>query len=188
MWLERFRKFRNNRAKLFVFSIFFIYAFWKCFFYFVHHGNSSAKAAWAKFVYLLGAAYATATSFVLGIYGEHVTHDGILVLYIYPARIIRVEEHCLAIPATVIFIGTVLAFQGAWKNKAWFIPAGILLIVLINLVRLVLLCYIFAHFTKDFFDINHSLVFVAITYSLVFVLLVMWMTRFSEVKSKVNEV
>jgi len=173
---------KKDRGIIFVLSIFFIYAVWKAFFYCVHHGDSRAVEYWGRFINFLGAEYAVASSLILNVFGECTTYKGISVIYHNPARIIRVEEHCLAIPATVIFVGTIALFRGDWKNKLWFIPFGVLLIIAINLIRLVFLCYIFAHYTRNFFDINHSMVFVIITYSLVFSLFMLWITKFSQIK------
>ena len=169
----------KRSAGLYVFNMFIIYALWKMFAYYVKHSNGFVQQAWGRIIYRLGTVYASVTSLILNLFGEKTTHDGIGVLFLLLNKKINIQDHCLAIPATIIFIGTILLFTGSWKSKLWFIPIGIFLIVLINITRLVFLCYTFAHFPRPYFDINHSLVYVVITYTLVFLMIVFWMRKFA---------
>ena len=180
MWADKLNSWRKDRANLFVLNIFVVYALWKAFAYYVKNSTGQVHTAWLNFIIYLGSAYAAATSFVLNVFGENTVHNGIAVFYPVLYRRITVEDHCLAIPATVIFTGTILLFRGSWKNKLWFVPMGILFIAIINMLRLVSLCYIFAHYSQKFFDINHSLIYVVLTYSLIFLLIVWWMKKFAE--------
>ena len=171
-----------GNANRFVMNMAIVYLAWKVFSYYVNHSAGFVYHVWEKAIYLLGTAYASASGFILNFFGEYTTHSGITVLYPVLNKAIMVEGHCLGIPATVIFVGTIMLFKGDWLNKLWFIPLGVLLIVLINLTRLVLLCYIFAHYPRPFYEINHSLVYVIITYTLIFLLIVWWMRKFSDEK------
>jgi exosortase/archaeosortase family protein len=179
MWIEKLNRWRKDSANLFVINILIVYAAWKALSYYLKNSNGSMHKAWLNLVVFLGGVYASATSFVLNIFGEDTVHDGISVFYPVLYRKINVEDHCLAIPAMVIFTGTILFFTGNWKNKFWFIPLGLLMIAVINVARLVLLCYTFAHFSERFFDINHSLIYVVMTYALIFLLIVWWIRKFS---------
>ena len=169
----------KRQANLFLINMVLVYAGWKAFAYYVGHSNGFAQEIWSRAIYSLEVAYASATSDVLSFFGENTLSKGNSVIYPVLNKIITVADHCLAIPATVIFIGTILFFKGEWKDKLWFIPLGILFIVIINLIRLVFLCYTFAHFPRPYFDINHSLVYVVITYALIFLLIVWWMKKFA---------
>jgi exosortase/archaeosortase family protein len=179
MWTDKLNNWRKDNANLFVINILLVYALWKAFAYYVKNSTGAIHVAWIKFIVFLGSVYAWATSLVLNAFGEDTVHNGIAIFYPVLYRKITVEDHCLAIPATVIFTGTILLFTGSRKNKLWFIPMGILLIAMINVIRLVFLSYIFAHFSKEFFDINHSLIYVVLTYSLIFLMIVWWMRKFA---------
>ena len=177
--MDKLRSHLKDPANLFVLNMFIVYAAWKAFAYYINKSTGTLHVAWLKLIIVLGKAYAAATCVVLNGFGENTVRDGISVFYTVLNRKIRVEGHCLAIPATIIFIGTILLFKGSWKDKLWFIPMGILCIAIINLLRLVFVCYTFAHFSKKFFDINHSLIYVAITYALIFLLIVWWIRNFT---------
>ena len=174
----------KRSANLFVMNMVVNYLLWKLFAYFVKHNTGAAHEAWIKVIYFLGTVYASVTSAILNAFGENTVQIGIRVFFPDYNKEIRVEEHCLAIPATVIFVGSILTFTGRWQNKLWFIPMGIALIILINLTRLVALCYTFVHFERPFYEVNHSFIYVVITYCLIFLLIVWWMRRFSGLNSK----
>jgi exosortase/archaeosortase family protein len=177
----------KRKANLFVFNIVIIYALWKAFAYFVKSSSGTAHDAWLNIIRSLGVAYASVASFILNLFGENTVQTGISVFFPVYNKLMRIEDHCLAIPATVIFIGSILSFTGRWQNKLWFVSMGIVLIVLINLTRVVLVCYIFAHYTRSYYEINHSVVYVVITYTLIFLLIIWWMRSFSGFKKKLDQ-
>jgi exosortase/archaeosortase family protein len=172
-------KWIKDPANLFVLNMLVVYAAWKLFSFYVKHSNGFMHIAWVKFIIYLGTVYAAIASSILNIFGENTVQTGIGVFYPVQNKIIYVEDHCLAIPATVIFIGTILLFRGNWKSKLWFIPMGILFIAIINTVRIIFVCETFVYFTKQFFDINHTVVYVLITYALIFILIIWWMKKFA---------
>jgi len=175
---------RKQRANMFVLNMIIVYALWKVFAYYVSNSSGWAHDTWNNMIYSLGVAYSVLTSWILNVFGENTVPTGNAVLFPGFNKIIYVESHCLAIPATIIFIVSIISFKGDWFNKLWFIPMGVVLIILINLLRLIFLCYTFAHFSRPVFDINHSLVYVVVTYTLIFLMIAWWMRRFAGLKTK----
>lgn len=103
--------------------------------------------------------------------------DGININLLASNKQIWVEEHCLAIPAMVVFTGTVLAFKGSPKDKAWFIPVGLVGIIVINIIRLIFVSLAWVYLTPYFFNLHHSLIYAVITYGFIFLMLRWWMKR-----------
>jgi exosortase/archaeosortase family protein len=178
-WVQRLKRFTRSRANLFVLKFLSVYILWKGFHYAVARHNSPFFSLWHRFTDVLGSYYAHVTSFLLNLFGEQTTHNGIRITYIGSLKSVFVEDHCLAIPAMVIFTGSVLLFTGKWRDKLWFIPLGLMGILLINIGRLVFVCTAFQHFSAGFYKINHSFVYVVITYGLIFMMIIWWMTKFS---------
>ena len=178
--VKKIKSFFKDEANLFVIKMVLIYVGWKAIHqYFLIGGPPSVVTWWTNFVYWLGSQYATATSFILNhIFREHTIPIGVNIYYPEELKYVIAAEHCLAIPATVIFIGSILLYRGSWLNKLWFIPMGVIIVSLINLLRLIFVCETFIHFRKTIFTINHSFVYVAITYALIMVLIIWWMQRF----------
>lgn len=169
----------RDEAVSFVLKILSVYVVWKLVYYLLHLPGE-ASALWARFIHRVGVFYASVTSPILNLFGEQTYQWDFYVIYAQSGRNIRVEEHCLAIPAMVIFTGSILLFRGEAKHKLWFIPLGLFGIFLINLLRLIFLSVTFEHFSKEFFEINHQFIYVAITYGLIMGMIAWWMKKFSQ--------
>jgi exosortase/archaeosortase family protein len=111
---------------------------------------------------------------------------------VYPRNIlldnskpVYVADHCLGLSAMFIFSAFVLVIEGNTKHKLWFIPLGIFLIAVINATRVAALCYIFKY-APEWFEFNHSYVYVALTYGAIFLMLMWWMERFYPSENSVN--
>lgn len=83
---------------------------------------------------------------------------------------------CNGLVLYALFAGFVLAFPGPWARKAWFIPAGIALIWVLNVVRVAALAinHHYAHQTVDF---NHHYTFTFVVYACIFGLWMLWARR-----------
>lgn len=175
----------SDRANLFVVRIFLIYAIWKVIHHLVLTNGGPLAAQWKVPMYYMGNAYAIATSWFLNLFNENTSVEGISIVYNATIRKVRVEEHCLAIPAMIIFTFTIAFFSGRWQNKLWFIPLGLAAIVLINEIRLIFVCVAFEHFSTTLFKLNHSLIYVVITYSFIFMMIAWWMNSFNKDENNV---
>mgnify|MGYP003788643207 CR=1 FL=1 len=78
-----------------------------------------------------------------------------------------------------IFIG---AFPGSWRRKMWFIPAGILLIHLANLVRVVSLVII-QYNRPQSLKFNHDYTWTVLIYGFIFWLWYLWAVRYGRPKA-----
>lgn len=170
----------HNKANSFVIKIVGVYALWKAFHYWATKPDSLLHVQWLTLIETLGTFYASMTSAALNLLNQNTTSKGIEVIYLISNRHIRVEDHCLAIPAMVVFTFSILLFDGQWKHKFWFIPLGWLGIFLINLTRLMFVCYAFENFSQQFYEINHSFIYVFITYGLIFAMIMWWMKKFAD--------
>lgn len=83
---------------------------------------------------------------------------------------------CNGLVLYALFGGFVLAFPGPWQRKLWFIPAGILLIWVLNVVRVAALA-INHHYSHETVDFNHHYTFTFIVYGCIFGLWMLWARR-----------
>lgn len=161
-------------------SLISVYLLWKLLHYYFTQSTGLIHHYWLSLVFKMGAFYAAITSFVLNIFDEPTIYRGITVFYLSTGRSIRVEDHCLAIPAMVIFTGSIMLFSGNWKNKLWFVPLGLFFIFIINLLRLVFVCVAFQHMSAVYYNIHHTLIYVIATYTVIFLMIAWWMKRFGK--------
>jgi len=89
-------------------------------------------------------------------------------------KIIGVYEGCNSLNVMIVFVAFVAAFKGRPKQVAWFVPLGLVIIYLANLVRVGLLYFVAAYWSHYFYYF-HKYLFTAIIYLIVFVLWLWWM-------------
>lgn len=179
MQIRKWYAYAKYEENLFVIKIVSVYVAWKIVHYFLLHA-SVISPLWQKIIFRFGSLYCGISSFVLNLAGEDTVHRGISVVYLHNGRYMRAEEHCLAIPAMVVFSCSILFFSGKWSNKLWFIPLGIFAVFIINTIRFAAICYIFEHFSAAYFELHHSFIYVVITYGLIMLMLIWWMQKFSD--------
>jgi exosortase/archaeosortase family protein len=158
-------------------KIVLVYVAWKVFHHFTTVNGTGLHLWWTGVCYRVGTWYAAATSTILSLFGMNTTAEGININLLTSNRQVWVEEHCLAIPAMVVFAGAVLFFRGSLKDKAWFIPVGIVGIVIINILRLIFVSLAWVYLTPVFFNLHHSFIYLVITYSFIFLMIRWWMKR-----------
>lgn len=88
---------------------------------------------------------------------------------------------CNGITLMFLFAIFVIAYPGNVKNKFWYIPLGILVVHVINIIRIVGLALI-ALYSPEYLNFNHTYTFTFIAYSIVFCLWMIWVNRLSELK------
>ncbi|MFN7406928.1 MAG: exosortase family protein XrtF [Cyclobacteriaceae bacterium] len=86
---------------------------------------------------------------------------------------LNVYEGCNGLNVAIVFLAFVFAFGGCAKRMGWFIPLGIFLIHLANLLRLILLFEVVVRF-PDYFYYVHKYAFTASLYLGVLVLWWWW--------------
>lgn len=95
-----------------------------------------------------------------------------------------IGDPCNGLTLFALFGGFVLAYPGPWRHKLWFIPAGLLAIHVINVLRIVSLSIIIFYFPDPaVLDFNHTYTFTILIYSFVFFLWYVWASKFSGIKA-----
>lgn len=89
---------------------------------------------------------------------------------------IYLDRGCLGRNLMGLFAGFLVAFPGRIDTKLWFIPMGLGLVFLINILRIVAL-YLTNKYYPQYMDINHHTVFKYSVYALTFLLWYIWITR-----------
>ncbi|MEN8136834.1 MAG: exosortase family protein XrtF [Bacteroidota bacterium] len=98
---------------------------------------------------------------------------------------VKIVEGCNGLSVMILFLAFIVAFGGRLRDKLFFIPLGIALIHISNIVRLTWLTYIYVYY-YDYAQAFHDYVFPSIIYGMVFVLWVVWVNYFAFRVKKVN--
>jgi len=154
-----------------------VYFLWKFFHHFAIIPGTTLNHYWNIFIYDLGSIYAYAASEILSLFGMKASADGININLLASHKQVWVQDHCLAIPAIVVFIGSVVFFKGTAKDKLRFILTGLIGIIFINMIRIIFVAVAFVNFTEFYFNLNHSLIYLVVTYGFIFYMIARWMNR-----------
>ena len=94
--------------------------------------------------------------------------------FLFPnGNTVTVVWACNGLKQMFLFVCIILFARGGWKQKVWFIPLGVFVCFLFNIVRLVFLIWI----VKDYyqmFDFYHEYVTKYLFYIAMFLLWVWW--------------
>ena len=118
-----------------------------------------------------GVAVLQATGFAAAV---SPTNPFLLLMNGQPSVIVGVP--CNGLVLYALFAGFVVAFPGPWQRKLWFIPLGIGLIWLLNVLRVTALALNF-HYAHQSVDFNHHYTFTFIVYAFIFGLWMLWARR-----------
>jgi exosortase family protein XrtF len=91
---------------------------------------------------------------------------------------LNVYEGCNGINTIIIFVAFLVAFGPASKSLLWFLPLGVFIIHLMNLLRITLLFFV-AEYRPDFMYFIHKYVFTGVLYAAIFLLWILWVKKFA---------
>lgn len=100
--------------------------------------------------------------------------------------VVVVGTGCNAVELFALFSCFILAFEGSWKNKLWFIPLGIVLIHLLNVGRILSLIFI-GTVSRSLLEFNHKYTFTIIMYIFTFIGWMIWVKYFASKSKLVDE-
>ena len=92
--------------------------------------------------------------------------------------VVLVADACNGLELFALYVGFLLCFPGKWKYKFFFIPIGIFLIYLVNVLREIVLALNYKFF-QETFDFNHKYTYVFVVYLFVFGIWRYWLNRYS---------
>lgn len=124
------------------------------------------------------------TLFGLKVLGHDCIQQGHTVL-IDDDPVVLVADECNGLELFVLYAGFIICFPGRIKYKLLFIPIGILLIYIVNVIREIILALNYKFF-RESFEFNHKYTYVLIVYIFVFILWRIWIKRYSIIAQKVT--
>jgi exosortase/archaeosortase family protein len=186
--IKKIKEYRETNAfYYYIISLFTIYAIWK-FYKVIIYGNVKLLQDLGVIInYEVANFYVKFLSVLLNIFDiSHETFFHEAQYGIYPAISlgggeiggVYVAYHCIGITVGVLYIFTICLLQGSIKRKIGFIIMGVVLIFLINAMRILAALFITKYASKTFFEINHSFVFVVLTYSTVFLIHLIYLKKY----------
>ena len=91
---------------------------------------------------------------------------------------VRIVWACTGLKQAYIFICIIAFYRGKWQHKLWFIPAGLVVVYLFNIIRIAAIVAII-HRHADWFYMLHEHVFKYLFYIIIFGMWVFWNEKLS---------
>lgn len=128
-------------------------------------------------------------AFLLKLFGystyRAIEEDDMQLLGIDGAHPIWIGTPCNALTLFAFFALFVIAFPGSTAKKLWFIPLGLAVIHLANLVRVVALVLI-SFYAPEYLAFNHTYTFTVLVYAIIFAMWMWWVRTNINTKREVE--
>ncbi len=111
--------------------------------------------------------------FRLDVVVEHVTNR----IYLSKDVFVFIYNGCSGLKEMAMFIFIMALFPGPWKSKLWFIPASLLLIFAVVIIRVVILVMIF-NFHPSWYALFHDFLLNYVFFGIFFLLWLLWVKYF----------
>jgi len=96
---------------------------------------------------------------------------------------VLLDRGCLGRNTIGLLIGFILALPGKLKNKIWYSAMGLVIFIILNVLRITALA-ITQYCCPERLDFNHHFLFKIIVYVIILILWIIWINKYSEIKSK----
>ena len=108
---------------------------------------------------------------------KHIEEPSLKILY-KEKYVARVIEGCNAVSVMILFAAFVFAFSTQWKKTVLYILFGVVLLHVLNVIRIALLSFALYYYPK-YEELLHGTIFPLFIYGVVFILWILWVTKFS---------
>jgi exosortase family protein XrtF len=105
-------------------------------------------------------------------------HETIRTIGVQGTHGLWIGDPCNGLTLFALFSLFIIAYPGRWLHKLWYIPVGITLIHILNIIRITALCIITLK-SPETLEFNHTYLFQILMYAFIFLLWFIWIRKFS---------
>ena len=87
-----------------------------------------------------------------------------------------INHSCSGFKQMLQLILLFLLYPGPWKHKLWYIPMGVVVIYIVNVIRIVTLCIVM-NYNPGYFEFTHDYIVRPFFYIVIFALWVIWVEK-----------
>ena len=158
-----------------IFSFHILYVIWKHFGYWPVEGAVESLFAWASALLFDQSTWVLEHIFRMDFFTKDQTigflnNEGYISL-------VTVAPECTSLKQWLHWLFLMCIFPGPWKHKLWYIPAGLVIIEFINVVRIVGIALFLRPFPHDF-ALAHDGIFKIMFYVVIFLMWMLWVEKF----------
>lgn len=165
--------FDNVVFSKFIIKLIFMFVMWKGAFFFVWRSPSLLQAYNEMSLVVI--------DYILMFCGALMDFVGYAIEIDSPNRILKLQgtvgvtvgEPCIGYEITALYIALIVATAGSLKHKLWYIPMGVAIIFMLNVIRICALALL-VRIDPRIWELNHKLIFTVVVYSCTFLLWRLW--------------
>lgn len=117
----------------------------------------------------------------------YVIQTGHNTIYFSNEGSIAIEKGCSGLKQMYEWLALMILFPGPWRHKLWYIPTGIIIIHLENILRIVILSVVEMHWPAHWSFI-HMWVMRPFYYVVIFLLWLVWVEKIKNKRTKIKGV
>lgn len=99
---------------------------------------------------------------------------------------VSVEKSCSGLKQMYEWLALMILFPGPWKHKLWYIPAGVIIIHLENILRIIILSVVVIHWPAHW-NFIHMWVMRPFYYVVIFLLWLVWVEKIKVKRLKAKD-
>ncbi|MDT8392765.1 MAG: archaeosortase/exosortase family protein [Bacteroidales bacterium] len=122
--------------------------------------------------------YRESAAIISGLY-DVVRIDDKMHIYFPNNSMMYVNAGCSGLKQILQYALLIFLFPGPWIKKLWYIPLGIIIIHITNVLRVVGLGMVM-NYRPQYWDFSHDFIFRPLFYVVIFVLWVIWVEKLKE--------
>ena len=173
---------RNKYLKLHQFArllinVVILSAIWYIFYNYFRDKNF-VDYFYEEITYILTLSQLFVSKIILNIIGYEVEIYG-KTIKIIGSYGVHLDRGCLGRNVIGLFAGFILAYPAIIKSKLWYIPAGISVFFMVNVIRIIALA-ITDSCCLHMLDFNHHIVFQYLTYGIIIIMWAVWLKFFKK--------
>lgn len=92
---------------------------------------------------------------------------------------------CTAIKQSFIFLCIMACTPGPWRHKLWYIPAGLFIAYLFNIIRITAIAMV-VEYHPEYFHLLHEQIFKYLFYGVLFLIWMLWEEKFNKKTTPIN--
>lgn len=166
---------QNREVNLFLAKIFGFYFFWLISDNWLSHEIAIYHHVWTYFYHLLLKGVMFLSIIFLELLGYGIVH-GYNSIAIIGSYGILIGNHCVGFGLSFAFVALIMAYPDFLRKKLWFIPLGILIIMIANAVRIAAL--VVSSFNNgNFIKIEQHDFFNYVVYGIIFLMWLIWIKK-----------
>lgn len=90
---------------------------------------------------------------------------------------VAIIDGCSGLKASIQFVTIILFFPGKWRHKLWFIPTGLIILFISNIIRIVGLSLV-VYYYNSYYIFTHDYIFRPFFYGVIFLMWIIWVEKF----------